>query len=77
MGILLIILGIVLNYFGWKLLLTVSDKKANRHFRTWWTKGETEEDSEGLRTVNATLFIMTLICIGMVLLIGGVASYFT
>ena len=77
MAILLIILAIVLSYFGWKLLLTVSDKKVNRHFKAWWTKGETEEDSEGLRTVNATLFIMTLICVGMVLLIVGVASFFT
>ncbi len=76
MGFLLVIAGVVLNYFGWKLLLTIQDKKVNRHFWAWWTKGDTEEESEGLRIVNGTLFIVALICIGMVLVIAGVASFF-
>lgn len=76
MGMVLIMVGIILNYCGWKLLLRISDKRVNRHFWSWWTKGETEEESEGLRIVNGTLFIVALISIGLILVAVGVASFF-
>ena len=76
MGFLLVIAGGAMNYFGWKSLLSVQDKKVNRHFRAWWTRGETEGDSEGLRVVNGTLFIISLIGVGLILVVAGVASFF-
>jgi hypothetical protein len=51
MGFILVIVGAILNYFGWKLLLSIQDKEVNRHFRA-------------------------LICVGMVLVVAGVASFF-
>ena len=76
MGLLLVIAGVVLSYLGFKLLPRIQDKKVNRYFRAWWTKGATEEDSEGLRVVNGTLYIVALICFGMILVVVGVASFF-
>jgi hypothetical protein len=76
MSLLLIIVGVALNYFGWRLLLSIQDKRVNRRFRAWWTKGESEEETEGLRIVNGSLFIMALIGAGMLLVIAGLVNFF-
>ncbi len=76
MSVLLITAGVALNYFGWRLLLRIQDKEVNRHFRAWWTKGETQEESEGLRIVNGSLFITGLIGVGMLLVVAGVINLF-
>jgi hypothetical protein len=76
MSLLLIIAGAALNYFGWRLLLRIQDRKLNRHFREWWTRGETEEETEGLRIINGSLFITALIGVGMLLIIAGVVNFF-
>ena len=76
MSVLLIIAGVTLNYFGWRLLLRIQEGKLNRHFRAWWTKGETKEDAEGLRILNGSLLITGLIGVGMLLVVAGVVNFF-
>ncbi len=70
-------IGVLLNYYGWKMLLKISDKRMTRFLRFWpiWLVGN-NEDREAQRLLNGSLLSVMLIVIGSLLIALGVASFF-
>ena len=78
MSIILIIIGGVLTYFSFWLLLHLSDEKVQRHFGSWLNDrlSKNKDEAESYRTFNGTMVGVVLMVIGMVLVVAGVAKLF-
>jgi flagellar biosynthesis protein FlhB len=78
MSIILIMIGSLLTFFSWWLLLHLSDEKVQRHFSSWLNDrlSKDKDEAESYRTFNGVMVAVVLMVMGMVLFVGGIARLF-
>ena len=71
-------IGSLLTFFSWWLLLHLSDEKVQRHFSSWLNDrlSKDKDEAESYRTFNGVMVAVVLMVMGMVLFVGGIARLF-
>lgn len=72
----LILIGGLISYLGWWLLLHISNEKLQRRFRHSWKPRIIKVDEEAYLQANIALVGMMVMIIGTLMLLGGVAKLF-
>ena len=78
MSFIAIILGGLLTYFSFWLLLHISDARVQRPFRSWLSERLSKDkvDVETYHTYSAAMAAAVLMLFGLGLLIGGIINLF-
>jgi hypothetical protein len=70
----LILVGLLLMFWGWKIMSTLSETKTNKYFRSWWTERLRKEDTESYRIMNGGLFAVMMFAGGLLCIVLGVGA---
>ena len=74
MSIVVILVGLLLCFCGWKIMSTLSEPKTNKYFSSWVPERLNKEDAESHRIMNGGIYGIMMFAGGLVCMVLGVVS---
>jgi hypothetical protein len=72
MGIINVLIGLLLLFWGWKIMSTLSETKMNRRFSSWVSERLSTDEAESYRMANGGVFAVMMFAGGLLFIVAGV-----